>query len=163
MITIIERTIWKGKTESRSSHWVTRILKSSQAYVARSSVLQGFPDSLAGKESSCNAKDVGLIPGLGRYPGEGKSYPLQYSGLENRMDCTVHGVTKSQTRLSDFHFLYSMVRKFSLLRLKMLSGCVSPVCCFFTNLKEWYPSPLFFTVLVSDLWDDIPYIFKKDL
>ena len=43
-------------------------------------------------------------PGLGRSPGEGKGYPLQYSGLENSMDCIVHGVTKSQTRLSDFHF-----------------------------------------------------------
>ena len=49
---------------------------------------------------------LGLIPGLGRSPGEGKGYPLQYSGLENPMDCRVHGVAKSQTRLSDldFHF-----------------------------------------------------------
>ena len=46
----------------------------------------------------------GLIPGLERSPGEGKGYPLQYSGLENSMDCIIHGVTKSQTRLSDFHF-----------------------------------------------------------
>ena len=44
------------------------------------------------------------IPGLGRFPGEGKGYPLQYSGLENSMDCIAHGVTKSQTRLSKFHF-----------------------------------------------------------
>ena len=43
----------------------------------------GFPDSSVGKESSCNAGDLGLIPGLGRSPGEGKGYPLQYSGLEN--------------------------------------------------------------------------------
>ena len=48
--------------------------------------------------------DLGSIPGLGKSPGEGKGYPLQYSGLENFMDCIVHGVTKSQTRLSDFHF-----------------------------------------------------------
>ena len=82
------------------------------------------------KNPPANAGDLGLIPGLGRSPGEGKDYPLQYSGLENSMDCTVHGVTKSQTRLSDFHFLYSLVRKFSLIRLKLLSGCVSPVCCF---------------------------------
>ena len=46
---------------------------------------------------------MGLIPGLGRSPGEGKGYTLQYSGLENSMDCIVHGVTKSQTGLSDFH------------------------------------------------------------
>ena len=59
-----------------------------------------------GKESACNVGDLGLIPGLGRSPGEGKGYPLQYSGLENSMDCIVHGVAKSQTRLSDFHFSY---------------------------------------------------------
>ena len=60
----------------------------------------GFPGSSAGKESACNAGDPGLIPGLGRSPGEGKGYPLQYSGLENSMDreawwATVLGVTKS--------------------------------------------------------------------
>ena len=48
--------------------------------------------------------DLGSIPGLGRTPGKGKGYPLQYSGLENSMDCIVHGVTKSRTGLSDFHF-----------------------------------------------------------
>ena len=46
--------------------------------------------------------DLGLTPGLGRSPGEGKGYPLQYSGLENSFDCRVHGVIKSRTRLSDF-------------------------------------------------------------
>ena len=54
------------------------------------------PCSSAGKESACNAGDLGSIPGLGRSPGEGKGYPLQYSGLENSMDCIVHGVAKSQ-------------------------------------------------------------------
>ena len=68
-------------------------------------VFLGFPGALAGKESACNAGDLDLIPGLGRSPGEGKGYPLQYSGLENSMDCIVLGVTKSQTQLSDFHFL----------------------------------------------------------
>ena len=63
-----------------------------------------IPGGSAGKESACNAGDLGLIPGLGRSPGEGKSYPLQYSGLENSMGCIVHGVAKSRTRLSDFHF-----------------------------------------------------------
>ena len=47
--------------------------------------------------------DVDSIPGLGRSPGEGKSYPLQFSGLENSMDCIVHGVINSWTLLSDFH------------------------------------------------------------
>ena len=57
-----------------------------------------------GKESACHAGDPGIEPGLGRSPGEGNGYPLQYSGLENSMDCIVHGVAKSQTQLSDFHF-----------------------------------------------------------
>ena len=51
-------------------------------------------DSSVGKESACNVGDLGLIPGLRRCPGEGKGYPLQYSGLENSMDCIVHGVAK---------------------------------------------------------------------
>ena len=56
-----------------------------------------IPDSSVGKESTYNAGDPSLIPGLGRYPGEGNGYPLQYSGLENFMDYIVHGVTKSWT------------------------------------------------------------------
>ena len=58
-----------------------------------------FPGGSAGKESACKAGDLDLIPGLGRSPGEGNSYPLQYSGLENPMDCIVHGVAKKWTRL----------------------------------------------------------------
>ena len=64
----------------------------------------GFPCGSAGKESACSAGDLGLIPWLGRSPGEEKGYPLQYSGLENSIDCTVHRVAKSQTRVSNFHF-----------------------------------------------------------
>ena len=56
---------------------------------------EGFLCGSAGKESACSAGDRGLIPGLGRSPGEGKGYPLQYSGLENSMDYIVRGVTKS--------------------------------------------------------------------
>ena len=67
-------------------------------------VFLGFPRGSAGKESACNAGDLGSIPGLGRSPGEGKGYPLQCSLLENSMDCVVHGVAKSQTQLSHFHF-----------------------------------------------------------
>ena len=65
----------------------------------------GFPDSSVVKESACNTGDPSLIPGLGRFPGERIGYPLQYSGLENFMDRIVHGVAKSWTQLSDFHFL----------------------------------------------------------
>ena len=60
-------------------------------------VFLGFPAGSAGKESACNARDLGSIPRLERFPGEGKGYPLQYSGLENSMDCVVHGIAKSWT------------------------------------------------------------------
>ena len=72
----------------------------------------GFPGGSAGKESTCHAGDLGSIPWLGRSPGEGKDYPLQYSGLENSMDCIVHGVAKRQTRLSDFHMRVLIFQKF---------------------------------------------------
>ena len=64
----------------------------------------GLPCGSADMEYACNVRDLGSTPGLERSPGEEKGYPLQYSGLENLMDCLVHGVTKSQTRVSDFQF-----------------------------------------------------------
>ena len=70
----------------------------------------GSSGGSAGKESTCSAGDLGSIPGLGRSPGEGKGYPLQYSGMENSMDCIVHGVTKSQTGLSDFYFTSLIIK-----------------------------------------------------
>ena len=71
-----------------------------------------FPSGSDGKASVYNAGDLCLIPGSGRYPGEGNGNPLQYYCLENPMDrgawwATVHGVTKSQTRLSDFTFIFT--------------------------------------------------------
>ena len=62
-----------------------------------------FPGGSAGKESACNAGDLGSIPGLGRSPGEEKGYPLQYSGLESSLDCIVHGVAKSRINLDLTH------------------------------------------------------------
>ena len=70
------------------------------------SLTTGLPCGSGGKESACDAGDLGSIPGLGRSPGEGKSYPLQYSGLENSMDCTAHEVAKSRTGLNNFHFQF---------------------------------------------------------
>ena len=66
----------------------------------------GFPCDSAGKESACNARDLGLIPGLGRSPGEGKGYPTQYSVLENSMDCTSQwgGKESNMTELLSLHF-----------------------------------------------------------
>ena len=67
----------------------------------------GFPDSSVGKESACIAGDAGPIPGLGGFAGEGNSYPIQNSGLENSMDYIVHGVPKSWACLSDFTFTFT--------------------------------------------------------
>ena len=64
----------------------------------------GFSCGSASKESACNVGDLRSIPGLGRSPREGKSYPIQNSGLDYFMDSIVHGVAKSRTQLSDFHF-----------------------------------------------------------
>ena len=83
-----------------------------------------FPCGSAGKESACNAGDLGSIPGLGRSPGEWKGYPLQYSGLGNSMDFVVHGVAKSQTRLSDFHFIIDNYQV-TFFFLKKYFGCAS--------------------------------------
>ena len=63
-----------------------------------------FPGGSAGNESACKVGVLDSIPVLGRSPGEGKGYPLQYSDLESSIDCTVHGVTESQTQLSNFPF-----------------------------------------------------------
>ena len=75
-----------------------------KGYATHSSIL-GLPwCGSADKESACSVGDLGLIPGLRRSPGEGNSYSLQYSGLENPMNCIAHAVAKSRTQLSDFHF-----------------------------------------------------------
>jgi len=70
-------------------------------------VFLGFPCGSAAKECACNEGDLGSIPGLGRSSGEGKGYPLQYSGLESSMDCIVHGVTG--LGMTDFHFDFTLV------------------------------------------------------
>ena len=90
------------KVKNRMIIWVQNCCKYTDFLPSRSV----FPGGSAGKESSCNVADLGSIPGLGRSPGEGKGCPLQYSDLENFMDCIVRGVTKSQTQLNDFHFLF---------------------------------------------------------
>ena len=82
----------------------------------------GFPCGSASKESACNVGDLGSIPELRRSPGEGKGYPLQYSGLENSMDCIVHGVAKSWTQLSNFHFHWGIVAVVS--GLVLLPGAI---------------------------------------
>ena len=95
-------------------------------YVCVCVCVYGFPCGSAGKESACNAGDLGLIPGL----GEGKGYPLQYSGLENSMHFIVHGVAKSRTRLSNFNF-HIYFRLFYLVITKYCSSlCYTVNVCY---------------------------------
>ena len=118
----------------------------------------GFPCGSAVNESTCNAGDLSSIPGLGRCPGEGKDYPLQYSGLENSMDCIVHGVSKSWTQLSDFHFHTFLCMKCSLgifnflEEISSLSHSIVFLYFFFiVHLRRLsYISLLFFGTLYSD-------------
>ena len=99
----------QGFLKSLLQHHISKslTLRSNLWY---SAFFRGFPRGSAGKESACNVGDLASIPGLRGSPGEGKGYLLQYSGLGNSMDSIVHGVPKSQTRLSDFHrFLYGPI------------------------------------------------------
>ena len=103
-------------------------------------VFLGLPCDSAGKESTCNAGDLGSIPGLGKSPAEGKGYPLQYSGLENPMDCVVQGVTKSRTRLNDFHVHFTppkSVRNASCKHLLDSSRALFPVSHNQSLSKRW--------------------------
>ena len=85
----------------------------------------------AGKESACNVRDLDSIPGLGRSPGEGKGCPFQYCGLENSMDCIVHGVTESDTTEATFTFHVK-----GLYIVEITSGyCCLVLLCFFATLK----------------------------
>ena len=141
--------------ESYPTHWYLFYSKAKQALQRRQRILaycqllrkdiQAFPDSSLGKESACNAGDPSSIAGSGRSPGEGIGYPLLYSGLENSMNCIVHGVPKSWTWLSDFHFHISYLNypvPHGMLTLKSFLRiwfCCNPkrpeqICCFVITL-----------------------------
>ena len=81
--------------------WGSKEHGHQSTYLVSTTFSWGFPDGSNSKQSACNVGDLGSIPELGRSLGEGNGYPLQYSGLENSMDCIVHGVTKSWTQLSN--------------------------------------------------------------
>ena len=89
---------WAAK--HRTAHTLSRLLK---LRLIQLTLFAGFPCGSSGQESACNTGDLGSIPGLGRSPKGGNIHPLKYSGLENSMDSIVHGVTKSRTRVSNFH------------------------------------------------------------
>ena len=101
----------RAMQETRFDSWVKKIHWRRDRLPTL--VFLGFPGGSTDKESTCNAGDLGSISGLGKSLGEGNSYLLQYSGLENSMDCIVHGVEKSWTRLSDFHFQEETTTEFS--------------------------------------------------
>ena len=92
--------------------WLFREAVAQKGNVCTPWGMEGFPCGSAGKESACNVGDLGSIPGLGRSPEEGKGYSLQDSGLENSMDCIIHGATKSRTRLTHFtsHGVWKMIQ-----------------------------------------------------
>ena len=93
----VEAEDWREKATSQGMPKIVSNYETLGERPGIDSPTQHSPDSSAGKESACSAGDLGSIPGLGISPGEGKGYPLQHSGLENSMDCTVHGIVKSQT------------------------------------------------------------------
>ena len=102
-------------------------------------VFLGFPCGPAGKESTCNEGDLGLIPGLGRSPGDGKGYPRQCSGLENSMDCIGHGVTKSWKQLGNIHFSSLHSINMMVLDTSGQRELVSLSChwCHFSSVASW--------------------------
>ena len=104
----------ENKMASQINSLETRIEKMQERFNKDLEEIKGFPGGSEVKASACNVGDLGSIPGLGRSPGEGNCNPLQYSCLENPMDrgawwATVHGVAKSQTRLSDLTYGTSIV------------------------------------------------------
>ena len=96
--------------ESTCNAWVRKIHWRRDRLLTP--VFLGFHRGSAGKESACNTGDLGSVPGLGRHPGQGKGYPLQYSGLENTMACIVHGVTESDVTFTFTFALVLLVHRF---------------------------------------------------
>ena len=127
----------------------------------------GFSSGSAGKEFACNVGDLGSIPGLGRCPGEGKGYPLQYSGLENSMGCIVCGAAKSWTWLSDFHFrwLYIYIwwmEKMWLCRYIVVE-LLSCVQLFATPWTIAHYAPLSLGFLRQKYWSGLLFPFLGDI
>ena len=132
---------WVGKI-----HWTRNRLPTP--------VFLGFSYGSAGKESACNVGDLRSVPELGRSPGEGKGYPLQYSGLENSMGCVVRGVAKSWTQMSSF-------QRFA--TVPTILYCVphyAPSCIYITGLFFRVPfwilrlfQSVFFGNLLCTVWN----------
>ena len=124
----------------------------------------GFPYNSNGKESGCNARDLGSVPGLGRSPGEGNGYLFQYSCLENPMDrgawqTTVHGVSKSWTGLSSwyFHYVLSLIHRRLLLVSQAFSCCPRAHLCFLRD------SFFFFSILIQIPWNSFQLMKQQSV
>ena len=127
-----------------------------------SSIL-GFPGGSAGKEASCSVGVLGSIPGLGRSPGGGKGYPLQYSGLKNSMGDIVRALPKSQILLSQFHFHFTFLPKWE--RIVGFPVFIVPMIMAHQMAMAWSRLfwPLFSSVAQVHLSSFIPNIFKDVL
>ena len=110
-----------GETWVRSLYWEDPLEKG----LANQSGILWLPCGSAGKESACNAGDLGSIPGLGRSPGEVKDYPLQYSALEKPMGCIVHGLQRVGHDRATFTFTFTRWQTFGLYGLKTGDYCKS--------------------------------------
>ena len=128
-------SLWVASTcDEGPAKWGQEILGFSPSWLKVWKVLlEGSPVGSTGKESACNAGDLGSAPGLERPPGEGKGCPPQYSGLENPMGCVVNGVAKSRTRLSNFYFHF-----FNPFRW----GAVEGTTMFWLGNKKWWGNML---------------------
>ena len=113
----------------------------------------GLPCGSAGKESACGGGYLGLIPVLGRSPGEGSGYPLQYCGLENSRDSTVHGVAKSVHHWATFTFTLCMAELLIFIYYNL------PTC--WILISSYFPGiPLFWGyIIVSEINKDfVPFL-----
>ena len=120
--------------------------------ISPNGLILGLPRWRRRKESACNRGDLGSIPVLGRSPGKGKGYPLQYSGLENSMDCIVPGVTKSRTWLSNVHFHFTCeVPPFAFM-LVTKSLCYitrnHQICFQGIKIKQWFSGKWWMLILL---------------
>ena len=155
---VIWRT-WPG-THCRVSEQCEESIWSQMPWSIDGTFIKSFPCGLAGKESACNAGDLGSIPGLGRAPGEGKA--THASILAWRMPWTVHGVTKSQTWLSNFHFSLSVrVGWFFLPGAENSLIQLDPWVGKIPWRREWLPIPVFWLAMVHGLAKSLTWLTKQ--
>ena len=106
---LMQKMLWQSSTpiydnNSPESGHRGKLPQHNKGHIQQTHIIFRLPCGSASDEATWNAGDLDLIPGLGRSPGEGKGYPLQYSDLETSVDCIAHKVTKSRTQLINFHF-----------------------------------------------------------